>query len=70
MWTVYDHPSDFPDVFIARRSEVHGGGVLVTTGDIVTSPKLKDVRHEMRLRGLVCIDRQEDDYATIVEVWL
>ena len=25
MWTVYDHPSDFPDLFIARRWEVGEG---------------------------------------------
>ena len=72
LWTVYDHPKDYPDVFIARRSEIRSstGGGAVMTGDIVTAHTLQEVRLNLRNRGLVCLARQPEDDAVIVEIWL
>ena len=30
MWTVYDHPSDYPDAYLARMHEVPGGPTALT----------------------------------------
>ena len=70
MWTVYDHPEDFPTLFVARRIDVHSGGIVVMTADIITSTHLKYIRRDLREMGLVPIDRHEKDEPHIVEVWL
>lgn len=70
MWTVYDHPTDYPDVFIARRTMIYSGGTTVMTGDTVTTVTLTDIRREMKSRGLARIPRWEDDDPKIVEVWI
>ncbi len=64
-WTVYDHPSDHPDVFVARRWD----GDKPTT-DHVTSPDLDAIRYALDKLGLVRIMRQPNDDPCIVETWL
>ena len=70
MWTIYDHPSDFPDCFIARRWEVVDGFSAVATQDTRTSPKLDELRASFARDGLVSIQRMPLDDKIIVEVWL
>ena len=68
IWTVYDHPRDQPDVFVARRFEIgheHAG----PTGDVLTAPTLEELREKLPA-GLVCITRQDGDDPAIVESWL
>lgn len=68
IWTIYDHPRDLPDVFVARRFEIggeHGG----PTGDILTAPTLDALRKKLPW-GLVRIMRQDGDDPCIVECWL
>ena len=36
IWTVYDHPLDYPNDFVARRFEVDAGGYRPTESIIVT----------------------------------
>ena len=69
MWTVYDHPKDFPDGFMARRSEIGGGvPVPVLTDDVVTGD-LRMIRECMARCGLVCLTRDPSDDPVIVETW-
>jgi hypothetical protein len=68
IWTVYDHPSDFPDCFIARLSLVAADGVVVTD-ETVTAPTLEDLRSRLPF-GLYRLDRNPADDPVIVEVWL
>jgi hypothetical protein len=71
MWTVYDHPSDFPDAFVARRFEVAAGG-FVTTETFITSPDIETLRNSLQGEFL-CTDRlprHPNDDPKIVEVWL
>lgn len=72
IWTIYDHPKDFPDAFIARRFEVRSTteGGPQATADVIVSGNLKDIRREMRNRGLVCLTRQDEDDSAIIETWL
>jgi hypothetical protein len=68
MWTVYDHPSDHPDRFVARLWLVDRKGAKATT-EIITALKLKTLRESLP-PGLVCLKRMPDDDPKIVEVWL
>jgi hypothetical protein len=68
IWTVYDHPSDFPDCFIARMSLVSRAG-MVMTKETVTGVTLGELRSRLP-RGLVRFDRDPADDSVIVEVWV
>lgn len=68
IWTVYSHPSDFPNNYVARRCEVNGGD-LQHTGDIMLG-ELSMIRASFLQAGLVCLPRNDDDEAHIVECWL
>lgn len=69
MWTVYDHPSDYPNCFVARQMLVYRDGSQETT-QIMISPDLQSIREQMVWRGLTCLGRQPGDDPVIVEVWL
>jgi hypothetical protein len=69
MWTVYDHPKDFPNNFVARCFVVSPDGPQPTE-NFVVSPTLKALRMMLRMSGLSCMQRAEGDDAKIVETWL
>jgi hypothetical protein len=71
MWTVYDHPRDFPAAWVARRWEI-GEGRARATGDVLVSDCKADVRHMIQdtMPGAVCLHRQLGDDPGIVETWL
>lgn len=69
MWTVYDHPLDFPDSFVARLWKVERGATVMTDVVMVCG-SLGEIRERMRARGLVQLDRMPEDDRHIVEVWL
>lgn len=68
MFTVYDHPRDQPDVYVARlwftlpKAEA--------TNLILRHPELEVIRDELRGLGLVHLMRQEADDPAILETWL
>ena len=71
MWTVYDHPTDHPDVYVARRWEI--GGDLEEpkpTLDAVAGDDLNVLRLCLAEAGLTRLVRDEDDDAKIVESWI
>jgi len=68
IWTVYDHPSDFPHSYVARRAEVNRHGVQ-PTADVMVG-ELSIIRASFLQAGLTCLPRSEDDEAHIVECWL
>lgn len=69
MWTVYDHPSDFPKGFIARRWEIERSGAE-PTADVMRAYDLEPLREQLRNMGLTCLDRNPEDEPQIVETWL
>jgi len=69
IWTIYDHPLDFPNEYVARRFTVGANG-SGPTDDILTSTSLDLLRTELAGRGLTVIDRLPGDDPKIVEVWL
>lgn len=69
MWTVYDHPRDFPELFVARRWTITAGGVE-RTDDVKGAHTLQTLQDELVDMGLTCVPRFVGDDPVIVEVWL
>jgi hypothetical protein len=65
IWTIYDHPRDFPDCFVARKF-LHDQ----PTPEVITAKTLGKLRDEIRRRGLVCLARALGDNSKIVETLL
>jgi len=71
VWTVYDHPADFPNEYVARRFDVVPGSIEpMWTAALERSPLLGEIRARMEARGLFCIKRLPADDPKIIEVWL
>jgi hypothetical protein len=68
MWTIYDHPRDMPEHWVARRWEVSGTGG-VATPEVLTADTLEALRAQLP-PDLCRMPRQPGDDPTIVEVWL
>jgi hypothetical protein len=69
VWTVYDHPTDFPDDYVARRHVATSKG-SGPTGDIMRSQSLEAIRVELERMGLIRFDRAPEDHPHIIETWL
>jgi hypothetical protein len=65
IWTVYDHPKDYPNNYVARRFEND-----IPQHEFMVCPDLETIRLLMVCKGLTRIPRQEGDDPVIVEVWL
>jgi hypothetical protein len=68
MFTIYDHPADYPNHFVIRRWTIADGKphpddavILVTT--------LVEARLHIK-PGLCCIDREVNDDPKIMETWI
>lgn len=71
MWTVYDHPTDMPDKFVARLFAIARLSPTPSpTETVIVADALDDLRGAMRKRGLTCLARDPSDDPKIVEVWL
>jgi hypothetical protein len=68
MWAIYDHPSDYPHGFIARKWVIESSLVRATQ-DIVVGPTLQFVRQRIPVVQ-VRIPRFRADDPRIVEVWV
>lgn len=72
MWTIYAHPADYPNGYIARKWVVAGVGVQaepVATLDARHGPTLEAVRQGLP-PGLHRIGRSTEDDPSIVETWI
>ena len=65
IWTVYDHPSDFPDKFVARLFLNDQPTTAVLVAD-----DLKTIRGQLRNKGFTRLMRAEEDDPVIVETWI
>lgn len=70
IWTVYDHPTDFPDNYVVRRAETLTAPEPILTGDILLFTDLEVLRETMLTCGLVCLTRNDGDDPVILETWL
>lgn len=70
MWTVFDHPTDYPDHFVARLFEVDADGPRATAS-IIMATEVDALREVLEFEmGLVRILRSEGDEPRIMETWL
>lgn len=67
-WTIYDHPLDHPEHFVAREWRI-GPGVAEPTDVIVLCDTLEEARDAVP-PGLVCLQRHPMDDPVIIETWL
>ena len=65
MWTVYDHPLDYPEFYIAK--EFNG---LTPTNNIIKNKSLIDLQVALIHKGLGRVTRSESDEPQIIECWL
>lgn len=69
IWTLYDHPLDYPDSCVAREWAIERGGAR-PTGLVLKADTLTPLRAEMDKRGLVCLGKDPNDDIAIVESWV
>lgn len=69
MWTIYDHPADYPDLFVARRWTVGADG-LTATDDLRSADHLDALRESFADEGLVMIAASDVDDPCVVETWM
>ncbi|HET9538090.1 MAG TPA: hypothetical protein VFP43_22545 [Mesorhizobium sp.] len=70
MWTVYDHPKDYPDCYVARMFEVDAEGPRAT-GSIIIMESLERLRDTLAFEmHLTPMKRNPEDDPVIVETWL
>jgi hypothetical protein len=71
-WTIFDHPVDYPDDYVARRWIAHRDHTVTHTDDILKHENLNTLRGMMGrvAPGLVCIGRYVEDDPKILEVWI
>jgi hypothetical protein len=65
IWVVYDHPSDFPDHYVARLWEGE-----TPTSVVLIHRDLERLRERLERLGLVHLDRMEGDDPVVLETWL
>lgn len=68
MWTVYDHPTDYPVGFIARLYLIYNG-YAIASPSTVTGSTLDQVRERLP-PGLFRLPRDDNDGPKIVETWI
>jgi hypothetical protein len=68
MWTIYDHPSDYPAGYVARQWLIQGGTV-VSTDVLLYSSEVEPIRRQLSAVGLVRVPRSDGDDPVILETW-
>lgn len=63
-WTIYKHPLDYPDKFVARKFILDK-----PTEEILIGDTLEEVR-SLLPKGFTRIERNPSDVLSIVETWL
>jgi len=63
IWVIYDHPTDFPDRYVARRFQNDR-----PTAQFVEGATLDEVREKLPF-GLAQFPRHPQDDPKIVETW-
>lgn len=67
IWTITDHPIDFPGHFVARRWEIRSG-LAVATQDFQFAETLEGIR-ALLPPGLCRLPREFGDERPIIESW-
>lgn len=71
-WTIYDHPLDYPDYYIARRWAANRDGTVTHFPTVYRTTSLSQLRAILQDEnpGLTPVPRFPNDDPKIVEVWI
>lgn len=69
IWTIFAHPLDYPDGYVARQFLATKTGPQPTTNEIYET-NLSALRGVMARHGLYCLGRERGDEPQIVESWI
>lgn len=69
MWVLCKHPSDYPDKFTARL-HVLGPNGHAPTSEVLVADDLEELQQALDSKGLVRMERNENDDPVIVETWV
>jgi hypothetical protein len=70
MWTVYAHPKDYPEKYVARRFDVDDKGAKPSES-VIIAPDLETLRTVLEIEmHLTCLPRDRNDDPVIVETWI
>lgn len=70
MWVVYDHPTDFPANYIARRWYIVPNEDPIVSREIIPAAELDDLRYVLDGMGLSQLAHMDNDDPVIIETWL
>ena len=68
IWTIFDHPRDYPNAFVARRFDVTRKGIEITA-DVILAASLEELRGMLPM-GLTRLERSPGDDPNIIESWI
>jgi hypothetical protein len=69
MWTIFDHPRDRPDHFVARKFIISREGPLLTD-EVLLADEVDALREAMEYMGKVKLMRSPEDDPVIMETWV
>lgn len=67
IYVIYDHPLDFPDLFVCR---VWHGERIAEAEPLMVAATLDEIRDALEARGLVNMGRYAEDDPAIAEAWI
>lgn len=65
IWTMYDHPADYPNSFIARKFIN-----AQPTNEVIVGQSVKEIRDILATKDLRHFGRSPDDDSIIIENWI
>ena len=68
LYTVYKHPTDFPDKW-AMRAFIVSAKAINPSSTVITGDSLEEIRSHLP-RGLTRMDRHPEDDPIIYETWI
>lgn len=67
-WVIYDHPTDMPEVFVARAWLIRGVSLYPTEQTMIDTD-IEAIRDQLRAKGLTRIKEGGPD-PVVIESWL
>ncbi len=68
LWSVFDHPTDYPHCCAVRKILVEDDGLSPSEWELFQS--IEQARQVLARRGLIRVPRSEADDPALVETWL
>lgn len=70
MYTVYDHPSDYPNDYVCRRLVISPGEVKADCTFLMVTKDLELIRGQMLHMGLTLVPRDPSDDPVVIESYI